>query len=84
MTLDEAKFEMLNPPVEDPGPTWAQRHALLLTAGAAAAGFIVSNPRRVRGLARAAAATPMARRAVKGLLEGLLMGMIARRNPSYT
>jgi hypothetical protein len=84
MTLEEAKFEMLNPPAEDPGPSWAQRHALLLAAGAAAAGFIVSNPRNVRGIARAAAATPMARRAIKGLIEGLLTGLIARRIPIHT
>ena len=84
MTLEEAKLDLLNPPVEDYGPSWAQRNALLLAAGAAVAGFVVSNPRRVRGIARAAAATPMARRAVKGLVEGLLMGMIARRIPSYT
>jgi hypothetical protein len=84
MNLEQAKIELLNPPVEDYGPSWAQRNALLLAAGAVVAGFVVSNPRRIRVLARAAAATPMARRAVKGLVEGLLMGTIARRIPSYT
>jgi hypothetical protein len=84
MTLDEAKFEMLNPPVDEPGPSWVQRHAGLIAAGAAVAAFVMSRPRGVRGIARVAAATPMARRVVKGLVESLLLKMIARRIPSNT
>jgi len=83
MTLEEAKFEMLNPPVDDPGPSWVQRNAGLLAAGAAAA-LVLSGRRGITGMARAAAATPMARRVVKGLVESLLLSMIARRIPSNT
>jgi hypothetical protein len=80
MTLEEAKFEMLNPPMEDSGPSWVERNAGLLAVGAAVAGILMTKPLSIRRFAGAALRSPMARRVVSGLVTG----MIARRIPVHT
>jgi hypothetical protein len=78
MNVEEAKLFLLSPPPPPPrqpgaGPALKPGIALL-AAGAAVAGFLLSNPGRVRRLARPAKKllrSPMAKRAAVTFLSAL-------------
>jgi hypothetical protein len=73
MSVEEAKRFLLTPPPSPPERPLGT-NALLLAAGAAAAGFLLSNPGRVRRLGRHSSKllrSPMAKRALTMFLSAL-------------
>jgi hypothetical protein len=80
MSVEDAKRFLMTPPPSAP-PRGPGTNALLLAAGAAAAGYLLSNPGRVRRLGRHSTKllrSPMAKRALTMFLSSLAAQKAAR------
>ena len=80
MSVEEAKRLLLTPPPEPPAVPRAGR-AILLAAGAAAVGYLLSNPSRVRrlgGQSRKLLRSPLVKRALVVFASSLAANKAAR------